>query len=43
LMAVFFFLIGMELKREIIEGKLKNPRNVILPGMAAVGGMVVPA
>ncbi len=43
LMAVFFFLIGMELKREIREGKLKNPRNVILPGMAAVGGMAVPA
>lgn len=43
LMAVFFFLIGMELKREILEGKLKNPRNVILPGMAAVGGMIVPA
>jgi len=43
LMAIFFFLIGMELKREILEGKLKNPRNVILPGMAAVGGMAVPA
>jgi len=43
LMAVFFFLIGMELKREMLEGKLKNPRNVILPGMAAVGGMAVPA
>jgi NhaA family Na+:H+ antiporter len=43
LMAVFFFLIGLELKREILEGKLKNPRDVLLPGMAAVGGMVVPA
>lgn len=43
LMAVFFFLIGMELKREVLEGKLKKPRNVILPGMAAVGGMLVPA
>lgn len=43
LMAVFFFLIGLELKREVLEGKLKNPQNVILPGMAAVGGMVVPA
>ena len=43
LMAIFFFLIGLELKREILEGKLKNPRDVILPGMAAVGGMVVPA
>lgn len=43
LMAVFFFLIGLELKREMLEGKLKNPRDVVLPGMAAVGGMVVPA
>lgn len=43
LMAVFFFLVGLELKREILEGKLKNPRDVILPGMAAVGGMAVPA
>jgi len=43
LMAIFFFLIGLELKREILEGKLKNPRDVILPGMAAVGGMAVPA
>ena len=36
LMAVFFFLIGLELKREMLEGKLKNPRDVVLPGMAAV-------
>ncbi len=43
LMAVFFFLIGLELKREMREGKLKNPSDVVLPGMAAVGGMVVPA
>jgi len=43
LMAVFFFLIGLELKREMLEGKLKNPSDVILPGMAAVGGMIVPA
>jgi len=43
LMAVFFFLIGMELKREILEGKLKNPRDIVLPGMAAVGGMAIPA
>ena len=43
LMAVFFFLIGLELKRELLEGKLKNPRDVVLPGMAAVGGMLVPA
>ncbi len=43
LMAVFFFLIGLELKREMLEGKLKNPRDVVLPGMAAVGGMILPA
>jgi NhaA family Na+:H+ antiporter len=43
LMAVFFFLVGLELKRELLEGKLKNPRDVVLPGLAAVGGMVVPA
>jgi len=43
LMAIFFFLIGLELKAELKEGKLKNPRDVVLPGMAAVGGMVVPA
>ena len=43
LMAIFFFLIGLELKAELLEGKLKNPRDVFLPGMAAVGGMAVPA
>lgn len=43
LMAVFFLLIGLELKREMLEGKLKNPSDVILPGMAAVGGMIAPA
>lgn len=43
LMAIFFFLIGLELKREILEGKLKNPRDIVLPGMAAVGGMALPA
>ena len=43
LMAVFFFLIGLELKREMVEGKLKNPSDVLLPGMAAVGGMALPA
>lgn len=43
LMAVFFFLVGLELKRELVEGELANPRNIILPGIGAVGGMVVPA
>lgn len=43
LMAVFFFLVGLELKREILEGHLSDPRNIILPGIGAVGGMVIPA
>ncbi|WP_346237643.1 Na+/H+ antiporter NhaA [Niabella insulamsoli] len=43
LMAVFFFVVGLELKREIIAGELSNPRNAILPIGAALGGMVVPA
>lgn len=43
LMAVFFFLVGLELKRELVEGELSDPRNVLLPGVGAVGGMLVPA
>lgn len=43
LMTVFFFLVGLELKREFLEGELSNRRNIILPGIGAVGGMVVPA
>lgn len=43
LMAVFFFLVGLELKRELIEGELSDRKNVILPGIGAVGGMLVPA
>ena len=43
LMAVFFFLIGLELKREMRIGKLRNPADVALPGLAAVGGMLAPA
>lgn len=43
LMAVFFLLIGLEVKREIIEGHLSTPAQVVLPGFAAIGGMVVPA
>lgn len=42
LMAVFFFLVGLELKREALEGELSDRRKVILPGLGAVGGMVVP-
>lgn len=43
LMAVFFFLIGLELKRELLEGELSDKANVILPGIGAIGGMIVPA
>ena len=43
LMAVFFFLIGLELKRELVDGKLKNLRDVLLPGVAALGGIALPA
>jgi NhaA family Na+:H+ antiporter len=43
LMAVFFFVVGMEIKRELVVGELADPRAVVLPAMAAVGGMVVPA
>ena len=43
LMAIFFFLVGLELKRELVEGELSDKRNIILPGIGAVGGMLVPA
>lgn len=43
LMAVFFFLIGLEIKREIVEGELSSISQVVLPGLGAFGGMVVPA
>ncbi len=43
LMAVFFFLVGMELKREILEGHLSSLRAASMPAFAALGGMVVPA
>mgnify|MGYP001826538583 FL=1 len=43
LMAIFFFLIGLEVKREVLEGELSDPAQVMLPAVAAVGGVVVPA
>ena len=43
LMALFFLLIGLEVKRELVEGHLSKPSQVVLPGAAALGGMLVPA
>ncbi|MBC3954932.1 Na+/H+ antiporter NhaA [Pseudomonas triticifolii] len=43
LMALFFLLIGLEVKREVLEGHLSRPSQIVLPGAAAIGGMVVPA
>ena len=43
LMVFFFMLVGLELKREIVEGELSRPDQVILPILAAIGGLAVPA
>jgi len=43
LMTVFFFVVGLEIKREVVAGELHDPRAAALPIMAALGGMVVPA
>jgi NhaA family Na+:H+ antiporter len=43
LMAIFFFVVGMEIKREVVVGELRDRRAAALPAMAALGGMVVPA
>ncbi|MFC3962821.1 Na+/H+ antiporter NhaA [Nocardia jiangsuensis] len=43
LLAIFFFVVGLELKREFIAGDLRDPRRAALPILAAVGGMIVPA
>lgn len=43
LMAVFFFVVGLEIKREFVTGQLRDPRFAALPAVAALGGMVVPA
>jgi len=43
LMAVFFFVVGLEIKREVLVGELSNMKNAILPVLGAIGGMLVPA
>ncbi len=43
LLAVFFFVVGLELKREIVAGSLRDPRTAAVPAVAAVGGMAMPA
>ena len=43
LMAIFFFVVGLEIKRELVTGQLRTARAAALPAIAALGGMVVPA
>ena len=43
LMAIFFLLVGLELKREVLQGELSNMRKVMLPALGAIGGMLFPA
>ncbi len=43
LLAIFFFLVGLELKREFVSGELRDPRKALVPVVAAVGGVIVPA
>lgn len=43
LMTIFFLLVGLEIKREIIEGELSTPKKALLPIVAALGGMIIPA
>jgi len=42
-MTIFFFVVGLEIKRELVLGELREARNAVLPVVAALGGMLVPA
>ena len=42
-MAIFFFFVSLEIKREFIQGELSNPKQAMLPIIGAIGGMAVPA
>jgi NhaA family Na+:H+ antiporter len=43
LMTIFFLIVGLEIKRELVEGELRDPRRAAMPAIAALGGMIVPA
>jgi NhaA family Na+:H+ antiporter len=43
LLAIFFFLVGLELKREFVSGELRDPKKALIPVVAAIGGVIVPA
>ncbi|EAI2978115.1 Na+/H+ antiporter NhaA [Campylobacter coli] len=43
LISIFFFAIGLELKKEFLHGEFRNPKNIVLPFMAALGGILIPA
>jgi NhaA family Na+:H+ antiporter len=43
LMTIFFFVVGMEIKHELVMGELRSPRQAVLPAVAALGGMALPA
>lgn len=43
LMSIFFFLVGLEIKREFVQGELRDPKKAALPVLCAIGGMITPA
>ncbi|MBA3361187.1 MAG: Na+/H+ antiporter NhaA [Acidimicrobiia bacterium] len=42
-MTIFFFVVGLEIKRELVVGELRDPRTALLPIVGALGGMIIPA